>query len=84
MLQERVLLAARKIEQEEKLPRDKFHQRSILKHKIYELLASLNDVITESIDLELSLVDAKEFFHLAEMVCTTNPPNLTAFLSADR
>lgn len=67
ILQERALLTARKLEQDEHT-KGKFYQRSGLKQKIYDILGTVNDMITESIDFELSLVDAKEFFHLAEMV----------------
>ncbi|CAL8129596.1 unnamed protein product [Orchesella dallaii] len=64
MLQERALLTARKLEHDQQ--KGKFYQRSGLKQKIYDILGTVNDLITDSIDFELSLVDAKEFFHLAE------------------
>lgn len=67
MLQERALLLARRLEHDEN-NKGKFSMRSGLKQKIYDILGTVNDLITESIDFELSLVDAKEFFHLAELV----------------
>lgn len=66
-MQDKSLNFVKRLEDGEAL-RAKFTQRAALKTRVFDVLSEINDLLTEGMELDLSVGDAVEFFKLADEV----------------